>query len=225
MSYTNCGFNKETDRVFMEPIPTTIEDKEKLKKQAELYLTINMYTKYRDKFLFPQWFKQELSKNITYDKKTNTNTYEDEEFSFKFELLSDSIESRRTKRILKSDKRYHKCHEASFGMALNDDEDETYILTGYVPTIDEEVLHSVLEVKKDESKSYIVDFTQNIIMDKNDFIDINCFRVISRISCADLKSDLEVMRNLNLRLPFYFAFRDEIMRDLKKNSKVLGLKD
>ena len=33
------------------------------------------------------------------------------------------------------------------------------------------------------------------------------------------------MIELGIRTPFYLMFRDEIMRDLKKNSRVLKLED
>ena len=127
-------------------------------------------------------------------------------------------------RNLKSKKRFHKCHEASLGIALNGEDENTYILTGYVPTIDEEILHSVVELEYD-SEIYIVDYTQNIMMKKEDFIRLNNFRLITRIPSSKVREDMDVMTRINIELPYYLVFRDEIVRDLKKNSKVLKLQD
>lgn len=215
--YTNSGVNKKTDNLFMKEIPTLISDKEKLKKIGELYSKINIYTLKRDKF-FKSFALKEYLSDIVYDDENEINHYEDKEFSFDFMLLSDKIDNNRLIKQLKSKKRFHKCHESSIGMCLNDDENNMKILIGYVPCVNTEVLHSVVEMTEDDIK-YIIDFTQNLIMEKEDFIKTNCFRVINEVTSEDLKKDKDIICELEIRTPFYLFFRDEINKELKKNIK------
>ena len=221
--YNACGVNKETEKVIRDPIPTLLKDKEELTKLGNLFMKLNLYTMNKDKFFLPKWYK-DMFKNINYDKKTCINHYKDNDYEFDFYLFSDQIDNFGMIRRLKSKKRLHKCYEASLGITLNSEDDNTFILTGYVPTVDEEVLHSVVELEYDSEK-YIVDYTQNIMMKKDDFIRINNFRLLSRISSSVVKKDIDIMKKINIGLPYYLVFRDEIMRDLKKNSKVLKLED
>ena len=221
--YNLCGINTKTDKTIMDPIPTSIEDNDELTNLGTLFMRLNLYTMYRDQFFLPIWYK-EMFKNIKFNKETGINHYKDDNYEFDFYLFSDQIESFNMMRNLKSKKRFHKCHEASLGIALNGEDENTYILTGYVPTIDEEILHSVVELEYD-SEIYIVDYTQNIMMKKEDFIRLNNFRLITRIPSSKVREDMDVMTRINIELPYYLVFRDEIVRDLKKNSKVLKLQD
>ena len=221
--YTNSGVNVKTDKLFLEPIATLIEDKEMLKKINQLYLKINMYTLKRDKF-FKSFSVKQLIKDIEYEDEYQINHYKDDDYDFRFDLLSDRIEGNLMTRELKSKKRFHKCHESSIGMSLQDEDNSMKILTGYIPCIDKEELHSVIEYKE-QDVIYIIDYTQNLMMLKDDYISINKYRVVNEVSSESLKKDLSIMIELGIRTPFYLMFRDEIMRDLKKNSRVLKLED
>lgn len=221
--YTDSGVNIKTDKLLLEPVTTLIEDKEMLKKMNQLYLKINMYTLKRDKF-FKSFAVRQLIKDIEYEDEYHINHYKDDDYDFRFDLLSDQIEGKSMIRELKSKKRFHKCHESSIGMCLQDEDDSMKVLIGYIPCIDNEELHSIIEYKEQDA-IYIIDYTQNLMMLKDDYITINKYRVVNEVSSESLKKDLSIMIELGIRTPFYLMFRDEIMRDLKKNSRVLKLED
>lgn len=223
MGYLECGINEESSKMFERPIPTLIEDNEKLERYGLIFLKLQLYASYRDKFFVPLAFKKEYS-NISYDKKEKINNYKSDDIDFSFLLLSDVIPDKKEKKKLTTDKRLHVCHEASIGMALNSDDPSIKIIIGYVPCIDQEVLHSILECQI-SGKKYIIDYTQNIIMNEENYYEINQFRKISEVSSSFLKKDLSIIKKLNLLQPFYLLFREEIMRDLKKNEKILKLED
>ena len=61
--YNLCGINTKTDKTIMDPIPTSIEDKDELTNLGTLFMRLNLYTMYRDKFFLPIWYK-EMFKNI-----------------------------------------------------------------------------------------------------------------------------------------------------------------
>ena len=108
--------------------------------------------------------------------------------------------------------------------ALKDNSDSVFVLTGYVPSIDEELLHSVVEIDI-LNKKYIIDYTQNIVMKKEDYFEINQFRQISKVSSKTIKEDARIIDELQIPHPYYLIFRDEIMKDLNKNKKLLKLED
>ena len=220
--YTKSGVNKKTEELLMGPIPYTPADIEKKKKTNQLYSVVNLYTMYRDKF-FKSFLLTNKFSNITHD--TNYEHYKDELFDFRFQLFSDMIEGN-SKMIknLRSNKRYHRCHEASIGMSLNDEIGEIKILTGYFPSANKAFHHSVIEINQDGNE-YIIDYTQNLFILKDDYINLYGFRVVNEVSSKDLKKDLDIMVELGIRTPFYLFFRDEIVKDLKKNNKVLKLED
>lgn len=218
--YTKTGINKKTDELFMDSIPYTPIDEEISKKKGRIYSILNLYTIYRDRFFTPFLIRDQF-KNIKHDKKNEVEHYDDEDYSFVFSLLSDRvIGNRKLKRDLKSDRRYHRCHEAAIGFSLNDDEGTVKILSGYMPCLDSEFHHSVIQISED-GLDLIIDFTQNIVMEKDKFIEIFDFRVVNEISSKVVKEDNPIMIELGIKDVFYLFFRDEIMRDINKNIKIL----
>ena len=98
------------------------------------------------------------------------------------------------------------------------------LLTGYISYEDIDILHTVVECEKD-GKIKIVDYTKNLIMDKEEYIGLTNFRIIQRISRDDFLRDNRIINRCmpRMSLVVYLCFRDEIMKDLKKNNKVLKL--
>lgn len=120
------------------------------------------------------------------------------------------------KKELKTDKRYHKCHtrtlELSFGMP------ESNIITGYEVIEDVKVLHSVLEYKF-KNKFYIIDYTKNIIMPKEQYIELTKFKEIERISDLEYIEDLGRIYNFpHLTDKVYVTFQKELIRELKSKA-------
>ena len=67
-------------------------------------------------------------------------------------------------------------------------------------------------------KSYILDWTQNIKMSKEDYIKLYKFKILQKISCKDLIKDREILNKAEYQdLKTYLVFRDEIMRDFDRN--------
>lgn len=220
--YTESGVNKITDEMLMDSIPYTPLNEERINKSYHVYSVLNLYTMYRDKF-FSSIFIRNQFENITHDKEKMREHYKDDTFDFMFTLLSDKvIGNPKLVKDLKSDRRFHRCHEASVGMCLHDDEGIMKILVGYMPCVDREVHHSVIEMIEN-GREYIIDFTQNLVILKKKYIELYDFRIINEVSSEDLKKDFEIIKEMRIRSPFYLFFRDELINDLKKNSKVLKL--
>ena len=132
-----------------------------------------------------------------------------------FDILSNYIEDKELIKELNSKERYHKCHNKS--IALSNNIKDSYILTGYYSPTQNKVLHSVVE-KIENGKSYILDWTQNIKMSKEDYIKLYKFKILQKISCKDLIKDQEILNKAEYQcLKTYLVFRDEIMRDFERN--------
>ena len=90
-------------------------------------------------------------------------------------------------------------------------------MTGYYTTNLNKILHSVVEIVKD-GKNYILDWTQNIWMPKDDYIKIYKFQILEKINSNDLEQDFKKLKKLEFKsLKTYLVFRDEIIKDLEKN--------
>ncbi|MBQ9024277.1 MAG: hypothetical protein IJ105_03535 [Bacilli bacterium] len=216
--YNKDGMNKLTDELFQKTNYKIINSNENI-NFSYIYKRLYYYTKYRDKRFVPTNIK-EIIKNIGYD--GTINYYNDDNIYFKFLLLSDYAFLKKRKKELTSDRRLHKCHGASYDFMFNFSYDKVYLLTGFINISNHDILHSVVEIEDDES-SRIVDYTQNLVMKKEDYIRITNFKCISKISKQDIIDDKDKISPFNMKLAIYLFFRDELMKDLKKNEKVLKL--
>ena len=90
------------------------------------------------------------------------------------------------------------------------------ILTGCIKKSYGKFLHSVVEIEK-QGKPYIIDYTKNLIMPKEQYFKLTNFEEIERISDEEFFSDLVATLQLDLSQKEYLTFRSEIMNDLKKN--------
>jgi len=117
------------------------------------------------------------------------------------------------KKELKTDKRYHKCHTRTLGLAFGIP--ESNIVTGYEVIENAKVLHSVLEYKY-KNKFYIIDYTKNIIMPKEQYIELTKFKEIERISDLEYIEDLGKICNFpDLTDKVYVTFKKELIRELE----------
>ena len=77
------------------------------------------------------------------------------------------------------------------------------------------VLHSVLEYKY-KNKFYIIDYTKNIIMPKEQYIKLTKFKEIERISDLEYIEDLGKICNFPyLTDKVYVTFKKELIRELE----------
>ena len=163
-----------------------------------------------------------LTQSDMFKYKNKTYTYNDGEEEYTFSLLEDLFGDDETKRILHSPERYGSCHHASVGMCLNLPHKNSKILTGYINYSDCRILHSVYYYEED-GMEIIYDYTKNIMMRKDDYFRLTNFKLINEIEREKLIEDKNFICNSNISVKAYMVFRDEMMRDIKKNEKVLQL--
>ena len=95
---------------------------------------------------------------------------------------------------------------------------ESNIVTGYEVIENAKVLHSVLEYKY-KNKFYIIDYTKNIIMPREQYIELTKFKEIERISDLEYIEDLGKIYNFpHLTYKVYVTFQKEIIRELKSKA-------
>ena len=163
-----------------------------------------------------------LTQSDMFKYKNKTYTYNDGEEEYTFSLLEDLFGDDETKRILHSPERYGSCHHASVGMCLNLPHKNSKILTGYINYSDCRILHSVYYYEED-GMEIIYDYTKNIMMRKDEYFRLTNFKLINEIEREKLIEDKDFICNSNISVKAYMVFRDEMMRDIKKNEKVLQL--
>ena len=80
-------------------------------------------------------------------------------------------------------------------------------------------MHSVVEIERNNEK-YILDWTKNLIIKKDDYINLTHFRETSEIKRESLLDDYILLDGIDLPLKAYTLFRDEIVADLEKNTLI-----
>ena len=199
--------------------------KEKIadEKTSLIIELIDVYTLTEQKELFIDLVKKTFDEqyginysNIKYNKETKQYEYEIKGKIYTFNELSDITDIEKFKKELKTDKRHHKCHtrtlELSFGVP------ESNIVTGYEVIADIKALHSILEYKV-KNKLYIIDYTKNIIMPKEQYMELTKFKEIERISDLEYIEDLGRIYNFpHLTDKVYVTFQKELIRELKSKA-------
>lgn len=221
--YYKNGINKNTyDMLF--PDFYNIKKEEIADEETSLIIElIDVYTLTEQKKLFIDLVKKTFDEqyginysNIKYNKETKQYEYEIKGKIYTFNELSDITDIEKFKKELKTDKRHHKCHtrtlELSFGVP------ESNIVTGYEVIADIKALHSILEYKV-KNKLYIIDYTKNIIMPKEQYMELTKFKEIERISDLEYIEDLGRIYNFpHLTDKVYVTFQKELIRELKSKA-------
>lgn len=201
--YEKNGINKNTDRVLFDDEYYDKIDKNVIKSSYGLKV-IEIYTKLREKriftkllrFYYKKKYKVDFSK-IIFNDETGEYEYRDEFDGeiYTFNKLSNLLSEQEIKNELESDKRYKKCHSKSIELisALP----KGAILTGCIKKFYGKFLHSVVEIEK-RGKPYIIDYTKNLIMPKEQYFKLTNFEEIERISDEELFSDLVATQQLHL---------------------------
>lgn len=194
--------------------------------------TLNIFTRINHKNIFISLLKKYLShkfnvelEKIKYNEETKEYEYEFNNKIITFDMISNIVDDKDFIKELKSNKRFGKCHERSFGEAHNID--NAKIVTGIIKTIDGKFLHTVIEFpgKKEPITTYIMDWTQNIYMKKDDYINLMEFYELSSFDAQEVFYDMELMNKMNvsdISMKPYLAFRDEFIKDLEKNIHLLS---
>lgn len=210
----------------LEPSYNTFEINEYYKENEAIIHLISLYTRQKEKGLYKELSNVLLKHdyNISFgDIKQNEDSYEyisKDGQIIKFNKLSNRIIDKKMIKELNSIKRRGKCHEKSIilSIAITD----SSVLTGYIVIGNYKILHSIVEVKRND-KIEILDYTQNLIMDKEEYIKLFNFTILSKIETKDLVTDIEFLQKTfpNFPLKKYLVFRDELMKDLEKNKFML----
>ena len=126
------------------------------------------------------------------------------------------INDKNIKKELESEKRYRKCHLKSAEIATS--LPKSCILTGYVKRYNGKFLHSIVEIEKEDGK-YIIDYTKNIIMPKEQYVKLTEFEELESISDLEYLEYIQRLENiLGLNGKVLLTFGREIFKELEKNS-------
>lgn len=124
--------------------------------------------------------------------------------------------------FIESDKRFGNCYDFAYNISLNLGV-PNQIVTGYIYGYSDKskFLHSWVESTINDEE-YVIDGTLNAMINKEGYYLMQHAKPITKISDSVLKSDiknhLDVMQTIPIET--YYVFRDEIVSDLKRNSKI-----
>ncbi len=117
---------------------------------------------------------------------------------------------------LESDNRKGKCHLRSMDLSLNFENSK--ILTGIIHFGKRKSLHSVLLT----NEGNIIDWTRNLVTDKDTFYKIYNFILISEVDTLNLENDMKVLGQLDIDSKVFLTFRDELMKDVELNKNLFS---
>lgn len=218
---TNINVNTKQ---LLTPSFTSFKTNESDKEKSKIIKLIGMYTKQKEKSIYKTLSDVFLKttygisyKDIKFNEEQKNYEYISKDGkAIKFDLLSKYAQEEKNVKELTSNKRYNKCHNMALSLATNFE--NATVLTGYIVHQGYKILHSVVEISKDNKKQ-ICDWTNNLIMEKEKYINLFQFKILSEIKGKDILSDLSKIKEtpLSITNKEYVVFRDEFMRDLAKN--------
>ena len=199
----------------------------KYEENDKIINLLNLYTRQKENSLYKKIVNLLLMKeyNISFDDIKYNEDNKNYQYTTKdgkvisFNLISNYIEGDKIINELISKKRLHKCHQRS--MLLSHNIKASKVLTGYIIFKNYKILHSVVETKNGESK-IIYDWTNNLIMDKQEYISLFNFSILSKVAAENILNDISLIKDsqINLSNKEYLVFRDEIMKDFEKNKQL-----
>lgn len=222
--YNKSGINKNTYELLFSDYDNIPEVEKPPIENSYIITMIQIYTKFREKSIFSKLLKLFFEKKykvdyskIKFNEETKSYEYEFQGEVYTFDKLSDNIDNKKIKKELESDKRYRHCHSKSLDLSLV--LPEAYILTGYEKWSDgRKYLHSIVEIEKEKGK-YIIDYTKNIIMPKEQYVKLMSFEELERISDMEYLEHIQKVDKIpGIDLKVYTTFGKEIVKELEKNS-------
>lgn len=223
--YREDGINKNTYDLLFKDYDNLSDDEIMKQDVFKAWLTIQKFTMLQHKKILFGLAKivlknKEIDLNdIQYDKENNEYIYIHEDKKYTFDILSNYVEGKENIKELQSDKRYGECHSRSVAVAAN--MEDSKIVSGYVTIGDKKYLHSI--VVKQNSKGIIeaLDWTQNVIMPYDQYKNIHQFEELAEVDSEVILDDLKnVLKGLNLGIKPYLFFRDELIKDTKRNEEI-----
>ena len=225
--YNESGINKNTYELLFSDYDNIPEDEKPKIENSYIITMIQTYTKFREKSIFSKLLKLFFEKKykvdfskIKFNEKTKNYEYEFQGEVYTFDKLSDKIDNEEIKKELESDKRCRQCHSKSIDLSLI--LPEAYIVTGYEKWSDgKKYLHSIVEIEK-EKETYIIDYTKNIIMPKEQYVKLTSFEELERISDMEYLQHIQKVASIpGIDLKVYTIFGKEMVKELEKNSYMI----
>lgn len=210
-SNTLDGINNNTYNMFF--IDKEVDDRLAKNDRELIYASIQKFTKLDDeniKFVLEN-MDMYKKKGIGFEVNYKSKKYD-------FILLDYFLNN--SKDELRGDARLGKCIYKSMGLAKSYDE-KCKVLIGYLDNSSDRILHAVF-MSCEMKNNFIFDYTMNVVMEKDKYLELFDFKIINEIDGEDIKNDVNIIPK-NISLKFYLCFRDEIIKDLKKNEKALKL--
>lgn len=214
------GINENTYNLLFKDNLNLIEEEQGSYNKQMAWIAISKFTKNNEitlkedsKFVYS--YKDKCLGEINYCKNKKACEYKDDSIVINFKRISDQIKNKELIKELTSDKRNGHCHSRSveFSQSIKD----SSIVTGYLTIGKKKVLHSVIEYKHN-GIVYIIDWTKNLIITKQEYVYLTNFIEISNILSSKIINDLRIFSRIGLGYKPYLTFRDEILRDINKNS-------
>lgn len=218
--YDESGININTYKLLYGAAKDEIDISD---KNIKMLMTIDTFTKILHKKLLKRIIELNKVKNIgieldniKYNKETNMYEYIDDDIKVPFKVFSDQIidASKGVIKELESDNRKGRCHERSMDLSLNFENSK--ILTGIIHFGKRKSLHSVLLT----NDGNIIDWTRNMITDKDTFYKIYNFILISEVDTSHLEDDMKILGQLDIDSKVFLTFRDELMKDVELNKNL-----
>lgn len=233
MKYDESGININTKNIlFNDDFYTLLESEFGSLEYAKILFAIDTYTRMVHKNIFEKMllklqagrFKIDLSK-IKYneDKKQQEYKLENGE-TITFDLLSDQLDAdKKILNELESNKRKRQCHSRSID--VGNQIENSAVLTGTITVGNCKVLHSVVEIINKQNKPVILDWTRNLVIDKESYIKLFKFDILTSVDSKLIFDDLNILKELKFDVKQYLVFRDELMKDVEKNSQIFYSED
>ena len=228
--YNESGINNNTYNLLFSDYDNIPKEEQPALEKSYIISVIQLYTRFREKSIFSKILKLNFEKKykidfskIKFNEENQNYEYEFQGEVYTFDKLSKKIDNKDIKKELESEKRYKQCHSKSVEIATS--LPKAYILTGYIKRYDGKFLHSIVEIEKKDGK-YIIDYTKNIIMPKEQYIKLTGFKELESISDIEYLQHIQKIANIpNINLKVYTTFGKEIVKELEKNSFILKKDD
>lgn len=171
---------------------------------------------------------KELSKNSNYSVQIHESHVGIKSDSIKIDALKFSDVFEGIKDIypeIVTEKRLGNCHMRSIELSILI-EDSNKVVTGFIYGLSDKdkILHSWIETKINNT-DVVIDFTMNIIINKDAYYRLKHVEALNAISDKDLINDDKFIHFFaksvhSIDVKEYLLFRDEIIRDCKKNKQL-----
>jgi len=224
VSQMKYGINNNTYNLLFRDYDNLPEEEQGSYENVVAYVTIDRFTKLQEKKIFKKLLKLfyknkiiDLDK-ITFNEETKQYEYKNNDLIITFDKLSNCFEDKDLIKELISDKRYGDCH--SRALNISPSIKGSKIVTGYATVGNQKFLHSIIEYEHD-GKTIILDWTRNLKIAKEQYIELTKFVEISSFEGRKFIEDIEIIfGNLNIGVKPYVLFRDELIKDMQRNTHI-----